>query len=144
MGRALWDVPPHAEGLRSWCRAESALHGGLPLWVVENGMATRDGAPRADGWNRPRYIREHLGAVVDAVAAGDPVRGYLHWSLVDNYEWGSYEPRLGLFGMDRRAGGGPVRWLDSDAEGNDAAGAFSHIVSGLLVGDRSVLEATTS
>ena len=91
--------------LRSWCRAESALHPGLPLWVVENGMASRGGAPRADGWDRPRYLREHLGAVVDAVEADVPVRGYLHWSLVDNYEWGTYEPRLGLFGT----GPGPPR-----------------------------------
>lgn len=140
-GRALWDVPPHAEGLRSWCRAESALHGGLPLWVVENGMATRGGAPRADGWDRPRYLREHLGAVVDAIAAEVPVTGYLHWSLVDNYEWGTYEPRLGIFGLERDGSGG-VHWRDTDAQGHDSAGAFGRIVNGLLVGDRSVLEAT--
>ena len=40
-GRAIWDVPVDAPGLGEWCRAEAALHGGLPLWVVENGMATR-------------------------------------------------------------------------------------------------------
>jgi beta-glucosidase len=141
VGRALWDVPPDAAGLRSWCRAESALHAGLPLWVVENGMASRGGAPRADGWDRPRYLREHLGAVLDAVEADVPVRGYLHWSLVDNYEWGTYEPRLGLFGLDRDLPGGGVRWHDTDAQGHDAAGAFSRIVHGLLAGDRSVLEA---
>ena len=91
-GRALWDVEPDPALLRLWCATESALRPGLPLWVVENGMATRvrDGRalPRADGLDRPRYVREHLGAVADAVADGVPVRGYLHWSLVDNYEWG--------------------------------------------------------
>jgi beta-glucosidase/6-phospho-beta-glucosidase/beta-galactosidase len=141
-GRAIWDVPPHARGLREWCRAESALHGGRPLWVVENGMATqvRDGRaePRDDGWDRPRYLRDHLGAVVDAIGDGSPVRAYLHWSLVDNYEWGSYEPRLGLFGMARDRDGS-AHWMDTDAAGRDSAGEFSRLVRGLQAGDRSVL-----
>jgi beta-glucosidase len=143
-GRAIWDVPPHAHGLTAWCHDEAALHPDLPLWVVENGMATRvvDGrsVPRDDGWDRPRYLREHLGAVVEAIAAEAPVTAYLHWSLVDNYEWGTYEPRLGLFGMDRSDPGGGVRWLDTDAQGDDAAGAFARIVRGLKAGDRSVLD----
>jgi len=142
-GRAMWDLPPHAEGLRNWCRTESAFHAGLPLWVVENGMATRvrDGrsAARQDGWDRPRYVRDHLGAMADAVADGSPVRAYLHWSLVDNYEWGSYEPRLGLFGMERRADGS-ARWMDTDAQGKDAAGEFGRVLRGLLAGDRSALQ----
>ena len=132
-GRALWDVEPHPEALRSWCATEAALRPGLPLWVVENGMATqvRDGqpVPRADGMDRPRYVREHLGAVADAVAAGIPVRAYLHWSLVDNYEWGTYEPRFGLFGMDR-ADPSAVRWMDTDAQGDDAAGEFARVRGG--------------
>jgi beta-glucosidase len=143
MGRAIWDVVPHPEGLRAWCRTEAAFHAGLPLWVVENGMATRmvdhRSAPREDGWDRPRYIREHLGAVADAVADAVPVTAYLHWSLVDNYEWGSYEPRLGIFGMDRSDPGGTVRWMDTDAAGDDAAGTFTRVVRGLLAGDRSVV-----
>jgi hypothetical protein len=142
-GRAIWDVRPNAAGLQAWCRDESAFHAGLPLWVVENGMATRVehgiSEPRQDGWDRPRYVREHLGAVVQAVAQGVPVRAYLHWSLVDNYEWGTYAPRLGLFGMDRRDPTGRVHWMDTDAQGHDAAGEFARVVSGLRRGDRSVL-----
>jgi beta-glucosidase/6-phospho-beta-glucosidase/beta-galactosidase len=141
-GRALWDVPPHAEGLRDWCRTQAGLYPGHPLWVVENGLATRTAGgrshPRSDGWERPRYIADHLGAVADAVAAGVPVRAYLHWSLVDNYEWGTYEPRLGIFGMDRSDPAAP-RWMDTDAQGHDAAGAFSRVVSGLLDGERPAL-----
>ena len=141
-GRALWDTEPHPAGLRSWCATESALRPGLPLWVVENGMATqvRDGRPqpREDGTDRPRYVREHLGAVVDAVAAGVPVQAYLHWSLVDNYEWGTYEPRFGLFGLDR-SDPSRVRWMETDAAGDDAAGEFSRVLAGLRTGDRSVL-----
>lgn len=142
-GRALWDTVSDPAAFGSWCATEAALRPGLPLWVVENGMATRvhDGrpVPRQDGMDRPRYVREHLSAVAGAVAAGVPVRAYLHWSLVDNYEWGSYEPRFGLFGIDR-SDSSAVRWLDTDAAGADAAGAFTRIVAGLRRGDRSVLE----
>ena len=61
---------------------------------------------------RPRYIREHFAAVVAAVADDAPVTAYLHWSLVDNYEWGTYEPRFGLFGMDRDRQPGPYAgWI---------------------------------
>lgn len=141
-GRALWDTVSNPAALGSWCRTEAALRPGLPLWVVENGMATRrrDGRaePREDGMDRPRYVREHLSAVADAVAAGVPVRAYLHWSLMDNYEWGSYEPRFGLFGLDR-SDPGTVRWLDTDAAGADAAGEFSRALAGLRRGDRSDL-----
>ena len=144
-GRALWDTVSDPHALATWCATEAALRPGLPLWVVENGMATRvrDGRaePRSDGMDRPRYVREHLGAVADAVAAGVPVRAYLHWSLVDNYEWGTYEPRFGLFGMDRRDPAA-VRWLDTDSAGFDAAGEFARVVAGLRAGDRTVLDAS--
>jgi beta-glucosidase len=141
-GRALWDTVSDPAALGSWCTTEAALRPGLPLWVVENGMATRvrDGRaePREDRMDRPRYVREHLGAVADAVAAGVPVRAYLHWSLVDNYEWGTYEPRFGLFGLDR-SDPAAVRWLDTDSAGADAAGEFSRVLAGLRHGDRAVL-----
>jgi beta-glucosidase len=144
-GRAIWDIAPNAHGLGAWCRAEAALHAGLPLWVVENGMGSQvvggRAIPRHDGWDRPRYLREHLGAVVDAIAADIPVRAYLHWSLVDNYEWGTYQPRLGIFGMDRSDRDGTVRWMDTDAQGDDSAGEFARIVRGLRAGDRSVVQA---
>jgi hypothetical protein len=141
-GRAYWDVESHPAALRAWCVTESALRPGLPLWVVENGMATRtlDGqaVPREDGMDRPRYVREHLGAVVDAVASGAPVTAYFHWSLMDNYEWGTYEPRYGLFGVDR-SDPTAVRFMETDAVGDDAAGEFARVVAGLRAGDRSVL-----
>ena len=142
-GRALWDTVSDPAALGSWCATEAALRPGLPLWVVENGMATRvrDGRaePREDGMDRPRYVREHLGAVADALAVGVPVRAYLHWSLVDNYEWGSYEPRFGLFGLDR-SDPAAVHWLDTDSAGADSAGEFSRVLAGLRRGDRAVLK----
>ena len=76
--------------------------------------------------------------MADAVAAGVPVRAYFHWSLMDNYEWGTYEPRYGLFGVDR-SDPTAVRFMDTDAVGDDAAGEFARVVAGLRAGDRSVL-----
>ncbi|HEX3333623.1 MAG TPA: family 1 glycosylhydrolase [Acidimicrobiales bacterium] len=142
-GRALWDLESHPAGLASWCATEAALRPGLPLWVVENGMATRvhDGRalPRDDDMRRPRYVREHLAAVAQAVASGLPVRAYLHWSLVDNYEWGSYEPRFGLYGLDR-SDPSAVRWLETDANGDDSAGEFARVLAGLRAGDAGVVD----
>jgi beta-glucosidase/6-phospho-beta-glucosidase/beta-galactosidase len=73
---------------------------------------------------------------VAAVDAGVPVTGYFHWTLADCYEWGSYEPRFGLYGVDRERGG---RLGDLDSFGRDAAGAYRRLAEGLRAGDRSVL-----
>lgn len=75
---------------------------GLPVLVAENGMATMDGDPRADGWTREAYIAAHVEQMQRAIQDGVPVLGYMHWSITDNYEWGSYHPRFGLFSVDCR------------------------------------------
>ena len=141
--RELWDDPPDPDGLTRWLGVQHELAPGLPLWVVENGLCNRvrDGRSfgRLDGWDRPRYLRENLAAVAAAVEAGVPVEGYWHWSLVDNYEWGSYEPRFGIHGVDRDRGPAGGTWLETDAMGLDAAGAYRRLIAGIRSGDRSVL-----
>ncbi|MCL4446165.1 MAG: family 1 glycosylhydrolase [Actinobacteria bacterium] len=136
--RELWDTQADPAALARWCVEHGAFYGGVPVWIVENGMSTlvRNGRsyPRADGMNRPRYLAEHFGAVARAVASGAPLGAYLHWSLVDNYEWGSYGPRFGIFGMDRSRGSRGVRWMETDAAGYDSAGAFRRLVSALRDG----------
>jgi len=131
--RAIWDVCADPAGMTRWCRDQYELLPGLPLWIVENGLCNRvrngRSYPRPDGWDRPRYLAEHVSAVVDAVAAGVPVTTYLHWSLVDNYEWGSYEPRFGIFGIDRNRGPRGFRWLDTDADGKDSAAAYRRLIT---------------
>ena len=69
--------------------------------------------------------------------AGVPVTGYWHWSLVDNYEWGSYEPRFGLYGVDRDRADPRVHWLDTDSLGDDAAGAYRRLIAGFRAGGPS-------
>lgn len=68
---------------------------GVPLMVTENGIATEDDNRRI------AYTREALLGLEQAVAAGAQVLGYLHWSLLDNYEWGTYRPTFGLISVDR-------------------------------------------
>jgi beta-glucosidase len=67
-----------------------------PVYITENGMACDD-----DRW-RVLYLVLHLNALREALDRGVDVRGYLHWSLMDNYEWGSFVPRFGLVDVDRK------------------------------------------
>jgi beta-glucosidase len=95
-------VRPHPLGLYEALMDYTWRYAGVPLYVVENGMPTADGAPRPDGWTRSRHLREHVAAVARAIDDGAPVFGYNYWSLTDNYEWGSYTPRFGLYTVDAR------------------------------------------
>ncbi len=67
--------------------------------------------------------------------------GYWHWTLADNYEWGSYEPRFGLFGVDRARG---LTLSPLDAMGVDAAGTYRDLITQLRAGNRAVLVGPTS
>jgi beta-glucosidase/6-phospho-beta-glucosidase/beta-galactosidase len=136
--RPLWDDPPSPSLFRQWLASTAEL--GLEVWVVENGLCNRVrrgvAYPRADGWDRPRYLKAHLAQLVDTVDSGLPVTGYYHWTLADNYEWGSYEPRFGLYGVDRERG---IRWSDHDSMGGDAVATYRRLIDGLRAGDRSVV-----
>jgi beta-glucosidase/6-phospho-beta-glucosidase/beta-galactosidase len=133
-GRMLWDDPPDPDAMVRYVHANADP--GLELEIVENGLCNRvvgtTSHPRLDGWDRPRYLDAHLGAVARAVAAGLPVSSYFHWTLADNYEWGSYEPRFGLYGIERHAD--RVTWSDRDSMGHDAAGTFRHLITELRSG----------
>lgn len=68
---------------------------GVPVLVTENGVA--DATDRL----RPRFLREHVAALRRARARGAEVVGYLHWSLLDNFEWHEgFGPRFGLHAVD--------------------------------------------
>lgn len=71
--------------------------GNKPFYITENGFSDR----RDD--RRPRAILEHLAMVHRAIQEGIPVRGYLHWTLVDNFEWAEgWSVRFGLIELDPR------------------------------------------
>ena len=46
------------------------------------------------------FIAEYLSAIQEAIRQGADVRGYLYWSMIDNYEWSSFKPRFGLYDVD--------------------------------------------
>lgn len=90
-----WAV--HPEGLVEVLRRAAKV--GLPLYVTENGIATENDAERID------YLDSHLRAVLQALDEGIDVRGYLHWSAFDNFEWSEgYRPKFGLIAVDRANG----------------------------------------
>jgi beta-glucosidase len=72
-------------------------HCKAPIMVTENGIETADDALRA------AYIPKAVDAVGSSLDAGINVLGYIHWSLLDNFEWRSgYKPRFGLYAVDRK------------------------------------------
>jgi beta-glucosidase len=77
---------------------------GLPILVAENGMATDNGKVRDDGWTRERYLVEHVAQLQKAMDRGVPIIGYTYWTLTDNYEWGSFNDRFGLYSVECREG----------------------------------------
>lgn len=85
------------EGIYYALRHYAQLYPHKPLYVIENGMPTNNNAPRSDGWTRANDLQDTVYWLQRARAAGMNLIGYNYWSLTDNYEWGSYAPRFGLY-----------------------------------------------
>lgn len=75
----------------------AAKETGVPVIVTENGIATEDDTRRVE------YIHRALAGVKRCLDDGVDVRGYIHWSLLDNFEWiFGYRPKFGLISVDRQ------------------------------------------
>ena len=86
-----WEIYP--EGLYRMLVRVQAF--GWPILVAESGVADRAGTVR------PGFIRSHIYALDRARAEGVNVIGYMHWSLMDNFEWShGYGGRFGLYTID--------------------------------------------
>lgn len=87
-----WDIYP--EGLYSTLMKFSRY--GLPIYITENGTADQQDTIR------PQFLRSHFYAMQKAIEHGADIRGYFHWSLIDNYEWAQgYNGNFGLYSVDR-------------------------------------------
>jgi len=86
-----WEI--HPAGFEEALLRAAAL--GIPLLVTENGFADH-----RDSF-RPRALIEYLLHMGAAMERGAQVLGYLHWSLLDNFEWAEgFRPRFGLYAVD--------------------------------------------
>ena len=109
-----WEVYP--EALEHTVRL-AAGHAGVPVVVTENGMATDDDDARL------AYTRAALQGLGRCVDDGIDVRGYLHWTLLDNFEWmAGFAKTFGLIAVDRETLARTVkptaRWLGEVARAN--------------------------
>ncbi|RFU82585.1 glycoside hydrolase family 1 protein [Streptomyces triticagri] len=89
-----WEYYPQALGEAVRHTAE-VVGPQVPVLVTENGIATADDRRRID------YTTRALASLAEAMRDGIEVLGYLHWSALDNYEWGTYRPTFGLIAVDR-------------------------------------------
>ena len=86
-----WEIYP--AGLRHVL--EKFRRFAVPLIVTENGIATDDDRGRQD------FLLDHLKALSECLDSGIDVRGYLYWSLMDNFEWvEGTAARFGLAAVD--------------------------------------------
>jgi beta-glucosidase len=109
-----WEVYPAA--LEHTVRL-AAEHAGVPVLVTENGMATNDDEARIV------YTSRALEGLGRCIADGVDVRGYMHWTFLDNFEWtAGFAKTFGLVAVDHRtfarAAKPSARWLGAVATAN--------------------------
>ena len=85
---------------------------------------------------RDQFLKATLYEVIKARNEGINVDTYCHWSLIDNYEWTSFEPRFGLFGVDYHDN---ARRLTTDAFGTNAGGCYKLFVEAFKNKDQKAL-----
>jgi beta-glucosidase len=96
-----WEVYPeaiHDVVMRIWRDYKK------PIYITENGCGYGDG-PDANGvvndQRRISFLQRYIGQVGRAIEEGADVRGYYHWSSMDNFEWAmGYSQRFGLIYVD--------------------------------------------
>ena len=116
-----WPIDP--TGMRELLLRLHRDYPGVDLMVTENGAAYPDQVDddgRVHDDDRIAYLRPHLAAVLDAIEAGAPVRGYFLWSLLDNFEW--------AYGFSKRFG---IVYVDYDTQQRtpkDSAGWYADVV----------------
>jgi beta-glucosidase len=106
----------YPEALEQTIRSAARVSG-CPVIVTENGIGTEDDTRRIE------YTRRALEGVLRCLADGVDVRGYIHWSMMDNFEWlEGYRPKFGLVAVDRatqaRKPKPSAYWLGDIAKGN--------------------------
>ena len=115
-----WNIAP--DGLEDLLVGLHERFPDPPLMITENGAAfddtvtMTDDGPRVHDAERIDYLNRHFTAAHRAIARGVDLRGYLVWSLMDNFEWGyGFSKRFGIVRVDydtlERTPKDSARWL---------------------------------
>ncbi len=98
----MWEIYP--PGMYDMLTRIQADYHPKEIYITENGVCVTDGLDfdgRVRDERRIRYLRDHLAQVQRAILAGVPLKGYFHWTLMDNFEWAfGYRMRFGLIYVD--------------------------------------------
>jgi beta-glucosidase len=125
-----WDWRVLPKGLRFFCEYYARDFGNRPMLIAENGMALRRdldnrASPRSDQISRSEFLEMHTREIIDMVRDGVPLFGYMHWSLFDNYEWGTFSPRFGIFSLDYQKG---TKRIATDHCGDCPSATYARII----------------
>jgi beta-glucosidase len=104
-----WNIAP--DGLEELLLSLTEQFPEQPLMITENGAAFPDVVTEGDDGRRVHdelrtdYLQRHFAAAKRAMDQGVDLRGYLVWSLLDNFEWGyGYSKRFGIVRVDYDTG----------------------------------------
>ncbi len=92
-----WEIYP--EGLYHALLDIKRRYGNMPIFITENGRASADSVEngKVNDADRIDYLQKHLEVCLKAIKEGIDLRGYYHWSFMDNFEWAfGFEKRFGL------------------------------------------------
>lgn len=125
-----WDWRSLPRGLHFFVEQAARDYPNRPILIAENGMAQRRdfeglGAFRRDARKRSDFLAAHLAQVQILRIEGVPLIGYMHWSLFDNYEWGTYTPRFGLYSIDYKEGS---KRLEEDHLGDHPSRTYAELI----------------
>ncbi|MEM9446107.1 MAG: family 1 glycosylhydrolase [Verrucomicrobiota bacterium] len=126
-----WDWQVLPDGLRFFVDIYAKDYPHTPILIAENGMAllklpSKRKPFRHDNLTRSEFLIKHINLIHDLRSEGKPLMGYLHWSLTDNYEWGSYAPRFGLYHVDLQDP--KLRRHAQDALGDNPSATYAKLI----------------
>jgi beta-glucosidase/6-phospho-beta-glucosidase/beta-galactosidase len=131
-------------------REHLAIHGqdllsdgsDIPLYILEttignNQKLNAEPKPRPDGVTRELFLKASLRVVIELIQQGFPLKGFLYWTLCDNYEWGTYTSRLGLVEYDYQK----HTILDTDAFGLPMLQIYKDLITAMRISDPEQIKA---
>lgn len=135
------DFVMDGEVYRTYTLATNEGNTDLPVYMGENSCANLQSMggkpkPRPDGWTRERFLKAYLMEMIRCMKEGVPIKGYLYWTLVDDFEWqAGSPPRLGLYNYDYIN----HRILNTDGFGEPSGEIYGELVASLRSGQKSAV-----